>query len=548
MFTSNYLKAFLLLSLAAVLVLPTYVCFFLSPEFTELTIENTEHEAKRVTTHLISMFFSENQDLSKIHVQHTLAQHDKNLQAEFNIEKLKLFLPNGEVIYSSEQEDIGKMNTKRYFTEIVAKGEMYSKVVEKEKESLEGRKMAVDVVEIYIPIMKAGKFIGAFEIYYDISKTKARLNNLMAKVYIVFFIISCILLIAIFTIYYRAGKSISERKKLDEEQTRNYETEVVFNNLLQLSLVRTSLDELLEIFIVNITSFPWMKVKPTGALFLVGNDPGILELKTQRGLNKDLLSSCAKVPIGKCICGRTAASGKSFFCDCIDEDHDIKYEGMEPHGHYSVPICSSTGNVLGVFTLYTEAGIKHDPRVEEILIAASKLLAGIIERKQLEDQLQHMSISDDLTGLLNRRGFTTLAQKQLDLAERNGSKMTLFFIDLDGLKLINDKLGHNVGDQAIIDTANILKETFRSSDVIARMGGDEFVTFGISDSEVESDTILLKRLQENIKIHNAKTRRPYKLSCSVGAAYYDPQSPKSLDDILSQADAMMYEEKLKKKT
>lgn len=531
MFTFNHLKAFLLLSLAAVFVLPTYIYFFLSPEFTELTIENSEYEAKRVVNHLTSMFFSENQDFSKSHALQTLEQYNKNIQDEFNIEKLKLFLPSGEIVYSSDPQDIGTVNDKRYFTDVVAKGEMYSKVVEKTKKSLEGRTMAVDVVEIYVPLMQGDEFIAAFEIYYDISSIKGRLDNLMFKVYIIFFIVSCILLIAIFTSYYKAGKSISERKKRGEEQARNYETEVVFNNLLKLSLVRTSLDELLEIFIVNITSFPWLEVEPMGALFLIDDESGLLKLQTQRGLTKELSASCTEMPL----------------CDFGDSGCDIQYEGMEPYGHYTVPICSSTGNVLGMFTLYPKGGMKHNPRVEEILIASSKLVAGIIERKQLEEKLQNMSISDELTGLLNRRGFTALAQKQLDLAERNGSQMTLFFIDLDNLKQINDKQGHNVGDQVIIDTADILKTTFRTSDVIARMGGDEFVTFGISDSKAESDTVLSKRLQENITTYNVKIRRPYKLSCSVGAAHYDPKAPRSLDDILSQADTIMYEEKLMKK-
>ena len=167
MFTFNHLKAFLLLSLAAVFVLPTYIYFFLSPEFTELTIENSEYEAKRVVNHLTSMFFSENQDFSKSHALQTLEQYNKNIQDEFNIEKLKLFLPSGEIVYSSDPQDIGTVNDKRYFTDVVAKGEMYSEVVEKTKKSLEGRTMAVDVVEIYVPLMQGDEFIAAFEIYYD---------------------------------------------------------------------------------------------------------------------------------------------------------------------------------------------------------------------------------------------------------------------------------------------------------------------------------------------------------------------------------------------
>lgn len=535
------------MSLAAVLVLPTYVYFFLTPKFTGLIIENSEHEAKQVTNHLISMFFPDAQKFTKDFVYQTLVQHDKNLQREFNIEKIKVFLANGEIVYSSEKEDIGEFNTNSYFIEVVGRGRLYSKIIKKEKETLEGRIVTVDVVEIYVPIMKDGLFVGAFEIYLDISSTYARLNSLMTRVYIVFFIISFILLFANVTLYYRAEKSISQRKKLHEEQERNYETEVVFNNLLQLSLVRTSLEELLEIFIVNITSLPWLEVEPTGALFILNADSGELELKAQRGLNKELLSSCAKVPLGVCVCGRTAASGEQYFSDCVADDHDIIYKGMEPHGHYSVPICSSTGKVLGVFTLYTKAGIRHNHRAEEIFIAASKLVAGIIERKQLEAKLHDISICDELTRLLNRRGFTTLAQKQLDLAARNKSKMTMFYVDVDGLKAVNDQHGHKAGDQVIIDMATILKETFRSSDVIARMGGDEFVVFGTSDSELESDIVFVRRMEENLKIYNEKTRHPYMLSCSVGAAYYDPQSPESLDEILSRADTIMYEEKRKKK-
>lgn len=547
MFGPNYLKGFFCLSLVVVFLLPTYIYFYLAPKFTALIIENSEHEAEEVTNHLISMFFPGSQKLTKELAQQKLSQQDKKIQAQFHIEKIKIFLANGEVIYSSDEKDIGVTNTNRYFTEIVMQGKLYSKVVEKEKETLEGRRVRVDVVEIYVPIMKNGAFVGAFEIYYDISGIKSRINNLMSRVYLVFFIVLSILLSAIFILYYRAGKSISQRKRLREEQERNYETEIVFNNLLQLSLVRTSLEELLEIFIYNITSLPWLEVEPIGALFLLDDESDELKLKAQRGLHKELLSSCASVPLGKCICGRTAATGLEYFSDCVDDDHDITYEGMIPHGHYSVPISSSTGKVIGVFTLYTKMGVEHNPRAEEIFVAASKLVAGIIERKQLEKKLHDISISDELTGLLNRRGFITLAQKQLDLADRNRFMMTMFYIDVDNLKTVNDQYGHSVGDQIIIDMADILKKTFRTSDVIARMGGDEFVIFGMSDSESESDLVFSKRLQENLEIFNKKTTRLYRLSCSVGAAHYDPQLPESLDDILSRADTIMYEEKLKKK-
>lgn len=548
MLKSNYLKLFIFLSLAAVLILPTYIYFFLAPEFNELIVKNTEKEAERVANHLTSMFFCQERELSKNSAHAKLAEHDEKIKQDFHIEKIKLFLPNGETIYSSNHKDIGNINDRSYFTEIVAQGKIYSKVVEKDKKSLEGRTMKIDVVEIYVPIMKEDIFIGAFEIYYDITKTRNKLSGLISQVYSVLFIISSALLIAIFLSAYRAGKSIAEQKLLDEEKEKNYQTEVIFNKLLQLSLVKSSLNEVLKIFIHYITSFPWMEVEPKGAVFLVGDEPGTLELTAHRGLNNALISKCAKVPFGTCLCGRAAASGESIFIDCITEQHDIKYSGMEPHGHYSVPIHSSTSDVLGVFNLYIKAGVKRSQRAEEILDAASKLVAGIIERKQLEDKLHHISITDELTGLLNRRGFKTLAQQQLNLAERQGSEMVLFFIDLDGLKEINDEQGHNAGDQALIDTANIIKETFRTSDIIARIGGDEFVVLGMSTSETKGVAALTGRFQEIINRYNAKPDQPYKLSCSVGTAHYDPKDPKSLDDLLSEADTVMYEDKLKKKS
>lgn len=296
MFSSSYLKSFFYLSLAAVFILPTYVYFFLSPKFTGLIIENSEHEAKQVANHLVSMFFPDSKKFTKDFVYQVLVKNDKYLQKEFNLEKIKAFQANGEVIYSSEKKDIGKINTNSYFADVVGLGKLYSKITKMKKETLDGRIVSVDVVEICVPIMKDDWFVGALEIYLDISAINSRLSSLMARVYIVFFIISFILLLASVTLYYRAEKSMSQQKKLHEEQERNYDTEVVFNNLLQLSLVRTSLEELLENFIVNITSFPWLEVEPVGAIFLLDDDSDELVLKAQLGLNEAVLSSCARVP------------------------------------------------------------------------------------------------------------------------------------------------------------------------------------------------------------------------------------------------------------
>ena len=123
--------------------------------------------------------------------------------------------------------------------------------------------------------------------------------------------------------------------------------------------------------------------------------------------------------------------------------------------------------------------------------------------------------------------------------------MLLLFIDMDNLKWINDHHGHNEGDQALIDLANILRKTFRESDIVARIGGDEFVV--LSEPTDENSEVVLTRLYENIKDHNAKRSRRYDLSISVGMTQFDPKHPVSIDELLSKADALMYAEKRKRR-
>lgn len=173
------------------------------------------------------------------------------------------------------------------------------------------------------------------------------------------------------------------------------------------------------------------------------------------------------------------------------------------------------------------------------------LLRDITERKQAEEKLRSLSITDELTGLYNRRGFFTLAEQQLKLADRMKRGMLLLFADLDNLKWINDTFGHDEGDLALIEIANILKETFRKSDITARIGGDEFVVLAI-EAHRNSANILTTRLQENLKAHNAKRGRGYELSLSMGIARYDPESPCPIDKLISLADKSMYQEKRSK--
>jgi two-component system, cell cycle response regulator len=165
---------------------------------------------------------------------------------------------------------------------------------------------------------------------------------------------------------------------------------------------------------------------------------------------------------------------------------------------------------------------------------------------KLQEKLLKMSVTDELTGLYNRRGFFALIEQQLKLSNRQKNVLYLLYADLDNLKAINDTYGHEAGDQVLIETAKILIDTFRDSDIIARIGGDEFIIVPVGTTEDET-TIATARLHQNVVLYNAEKKGPYALSISVGIAKFDSNSPCSVDELIRQADKSMYAQKMLKK-
>ena len=173
----------------------------------------------------------------------------------------------------------------------------------------------------------------------------------------------------------------------------------------------------------------------------------------------------------------------------------------------------------------------------------------VTERREAEQQLNSyakqlraLSIRDELTGLYNRRGFREVAGQAHSRAVRDLRTAALIFLDLNGMKRINDDLGHDVGDQALVDTAAVLSSALRQADVLARLGGDEFVVFALDFGPFDLDP-LRSRLRELADARVASHARPFRLSMSVGAAFVEPATPSTLDELLERADAAMYQQK-----
>ena len=171
------------------------------------------------------------------------------------------------------------------------------------------------------------------------------------------------------------------------------------------------------------------------------------------------------------------------------------------------------------------------------------IFRDISDRRQTEAILRSLSFTDELTGLNNRRGFLASAGQNFELAARNKMGVFMCFIDLDGLKQINDSLGHEKGDQAIISTAEILKASFRTHDILARWGGDEFAVLALDVTNTCSEESFAVRLRESLEQFNAKASSSCPLSFSLGVVRCEPNGIHSLDELINLADERMYAQK-----
>ncbi len=211
---------------------------------------------------------------------------------------------------------------------------------------------------------------------------------------------------------------------------------------------------------------------------------------------------------------------------------------------YSKSVLDAKGKIA--FYDGTLIDISAEKKTEDKLKKALRQLAqSNKERKNMIASLENLTLEDHLTGLYNRRGFTTIANEYLQLADRKKMNMYLLYIDLDDLKKINDTYGHNKGDFVLISLAEILQKTFRKSDIKARIGGDEFSIFPI-DTHIKGVNSSLARLNKNIDEYNKSTGHKPLLSVSTGISCYSPSNPCSINELLTKADSLMYEEKRSK--
>ena len=201
--------------------------------------------------------------------------------------------------------------------------------------------------------------------------------------------------------------------------------------------------------------------------------------------------------------------------------------------NYGFMICKLTSDYFSIYPLYLK-----------ILITGSAYSYEYTQLILNNSSLSVQSKTDELTKVLNRRGFIELGQKSIDLALEMKNTGIIFFIDMDGLKAINDTYGHKMGDEAIKAQALVLKKALRMNDVVGRIGGDEFVAVAIG---MTSDSLpkIRKKIEKQSASISAEKNFPFTLSCSIGAIPFTSEK-KNLSELLLGADALLYEEKRQK--
>jgi diguanylate cyclase (GGDEF)-like protein len=209
--------------------------------------------------------------------------------------------------------------------------------------------------------------------------------------------------------------------------------------------------------------------------------------------------------------------------------------------------------VVAVLEFYSERSEEPDLRLLTLMANVGTQLGRVVERErarhadaQRVEEIRNLSIRDELTGLYNRRGFLELARHLLKQADRSRGCALLFFFDLNGMKQINDQFGHEEGDRALRETAEVLRAAFRASDVVGRLGGDEFVAL-LPDADEGLIERFATRIESELATRNESGARSYRLSASMGGTVYHPAQPESIEALLVRADALMYEQKRSRK-
>jgi diguanylate cyclase (GGDEF)-like protein len=525
-------------SLIAVITLSCFSIFFLSPSFSNLIVKNTESEAVKVGRHLSESF----QDMDKISrdLPSGFEEMARMAVVDFGLMKIKVFGHDGETVYSTSEKDIGTINERDYFHNIVARGGVFTKVVKKDTRSLEDQVVSMDVVETYVPIMHADSFAGAFEVYFNITDNISELDRLLFRAHFLMLLIAAALMLALLVISFIASRSFIKQELADKKiiqqsfdlQEKNNEL-TMLNDVSRVLSKSLDLETLLPLILETIVNrLPVLNLIKKGGIMLVDGEK--MKLVAHLGHNDSFIKLHENITIHDCLCGLAARSGEIVISrnSHTDSLHTICYDNMQPHGHIIVPFKSGS-KVVGVLYLYLPADIELEEFRMNLLESMAGQVGMAIDNARLYGETKKMSLHDPLTGLANRRFMNITLQQSINLAERHNKQLCVAMFDVDFFKKYNDTRGHDAGDKLLAMIADKITLGSRESDLAARFGGEEFLLI-MPESDLKGARLAVDRIRQSIE-------DTLEVTISAGVAIYKKGS--SEEELIKAADGALYKAK-----
>ncbi|MCU7917220.1 MAG: diguanylate cyclase [Candidatus Thiodiazotropha sp. (ex Epidulcina cf. delphinae)] len=494
LFKIRFLRNVLLVAVIGSLSISLVERFVIYPMFSSYLVSITEDDARRIARHLALDVDVESGALTVDSIPESFLYASDLLLETFGLRKLKIFSPAGETLFSTDSEDMGVINEKAYFHQSVAKGSIYTVVVQKEEMTAEDQVATADVVETYVPLMNPnGDFAGAFEIYLDITERWSALKDLMFWSALGMTMAIAMILLVLFIALTRAARITVERQK--EQIKLQLAADVMAN--AEEGIIVTDADRRIES--VNRAFF---ELTGYSAEEVIGKNPNFLH---------------------------SGRHSKQFFISM--------WESIDRLGLWQGEIWNrrKDGEVFPEWLTITS--IKNEKGEVANYVG---MFLDISHFKVKESQLESLAYRDALTGLPNRLLVKDRLEQNLAMAKRGQSKSAVFFMDLDGFKAVNDSFGHHVGDILLQEVARRFKACIREEDTLGRLGGDEFIVCIRTIEGIREIKLIAKRLIDALAGDDLIIEgQPCSVSVSIGISIY-PDDGEDAGTLIHCADLAMY--------
>ena len=494
LFKIRFLRNVLLVAVIGILSMPLIERFVIYPLFSSYLVSITEENAIRLANHLALGLDVKTGPLTTHSIPTTFKIDAEQALDTLGLRKIKIFSPIGEILFSTENKDIGRINENSYFHQEVARGNIYTLLVQNERKTAEDEIATADVVETYIPLISPdGGFAGAIEVYFDITEHWGTLRNLkywsaMGKTTLV-----TVILATLFISLIRATQATVDRQKV---QTKlQLAADVMANAEEGILVVDThSRIESVNRAFTKLTGYAQEEV--------LGRNPSFL---------------------------RSGRHNKQFF-------HSM-WESIEKQGLWQGEIWNrhKDGKIYPEWLTIT--AIKDDKGAVANYVG---MFLDITHFKVKESQLESLAYRDALTGLPNRILVKDRLEQNLAMAKRGGTMSAVLFLDLDGFKAVNDSNGHHVGDILLQEVARRFKSCIREEDTLGRLGGDEFLICIRKIEHTHEIKVVVKRLINCLKT-NALIIDGHRCSVgvSIGISFY-PENGEDAETLIHCSDIAMY--------